>query len=64
MIFILLRPIEGAKFAVNVTDVGIINIPIDDIGHDFRSATTVAFCFCQMPSTVREGAKFIEWPSI
>ena len=64
MILILLGAIEGAELAIDIANVGIINIPIDDIGHDFRSVTTIAFCFGPMPSAVRQRPKFLERPPI
>ena len=55
MICILFGAIKGAKFAVDVTDVGVIDIAIDDIGDDVVSAAVVRAGFGEVASAIGQG---------
>jgi hypothetical protein len=41
MIVIFFRAIKRAELAINVADVGVIDVAIDDVGHDFISVAVV-----------------------
>jgi len=64
MVFVPFRPIKRAEFAVNVADIRVIDIAIDDIGHDLTPAAAITFRLCQIPSGVRKRAQFLKWPAI
>jgi hypothetical protein len=60
VIFVLLRPIECAELAVNVADVRVVDVAIDDVGHDLASAITVAGAFCQVAPRIRQRPQGLE----
>ena len=64
MIFVAFRPIKRAKFAVNVADVRVVDIAIDDIGHDLAPASAITFRLCQIPSSISKRAQFFQRPAI
>ena len=64
MILIALRPIKRAEFAVNVADIGIVNIAIDDVSHDLAAPSAVTFRFCQIASGSSKHTEFLELPAI
>ena len=39
---VLLRAIEGAELAIHVADVGVVDVPINDVGDDFVAAPIVS----------------------
>src|SRR6266576_7107979 len=48
MIFIAFRAIKRAELAVNIADVRVIDVSIDNVGHDLAPAIAVAFCLRQI----------------
>jgi hypothetical protein len=64
MVCVMLGSIERAEFAVNVANIRVINIAIDDVGHDFAAAATVAFGFRQFAPRIRKRGQFFQWPPI
>src|SRR5262245_52573589 len=54
MILIVLCPIKRAELAVNVAHVCVINVAIDDVGHDLAAVTTVAFRLRQITPRIRK----------
>ena len=59
MIFIFLRPIKRAEFAVNVANVRVIDVAIDDVGHDLASTAVVTFSFRQIAPRVGQSAQVL-----
>ena len=53
MIFVAFGPIKRAELAVNVANVCLIDVAIDDVGHDLATAVTVAFGLREIASRVR-----------
>ena len=45
---ILLGPIKRAELAIDVADVGVVDVAIDDVGDDFATAAVVAFRFARL----------------
>src|ERR1043166_7817060 len=43
MIFVAFGAIKRAELTVNVANVRVVYVPIEDVGHDFAAAATVAF---------------------
>jgi hypothetical protein len=64
MIFVAFRPIKCAKFAVNVADVCVVDVPIDDVSHDLASTSAVTFRLCQVPSRISKRAQLFQRPPI
>ena len=60
VIGILLRPVKRAELAVNVADVGVVDVAIDDVGHDLCAAPIVALAFDLIAPRVRQRAEFFE----
>ena len=64
MIFVFLGPIERAELAVNVADVRIIDVAIDDVGHDFSAALAIAGRLRQVSSRIGQRAERLERAAI
>jgi hypothetical protein len=64
MVFVPFRSIKRAEFAVNVADIRVIDVAIDDIGHDLTPKAAITFRLCQIPSGVRKRAQFLKRPAI
>src|SRR6188472_1218909 len=54
MIFVAFGPIKCAELAVNVANVRVIDVAIDDIGHDLAASAAVAFAFRQIAPRIRK----------
>src|ERR1700747_826679 len=48
MILILLRSIKRAELAVNIANVRVVDVSIDNVGHDLTAASIVAFALSQI----------------
>jgi hypothetical protein len=64
MIFVAFRPIKCAELAVNVADVCVINVAIDDVGHDLATASAVTFRLCQIAPRIAKRSQFFQRPTI
>ena len=60
MIFVALRPIKRAEFAVNIANVRVIDVAIDNVGHDFVSLAVVRQALRLPSSFVCQRAKLFE----
>ena len=56
MIGVLLRAVERAEFAVNVADVGVVDVAIDDVGHDLSPAPMVSFLLREIAPRIGQRA--------
>ena len=63
MIAIFFRAIKRTELAVNVADVRVVNVSIDNVGHNLASPPAVTFCLCQLASRVRQHAQFLQRPT-
>src|SRR6266404_3429704 len=61
---VLLRAIKGAEFAVNVANIGIINVAIDNVGDYFVAAPGIGIGLCELPPSIRQRTQFLEWQRI
>src|ERR1043165_6484768 len=52
--------IEGAEFAIDVADVGVVDVAIDDVGGDFVAAAIEVAGFGELAAAIGEGAEFFE----
>ena len=59
-IVILFHAIERAEFAIDIADVGVIDIAIDDVGDDFVAAPVEILRLRQLAAAVGERAKLFE----
>jgi hypothetical protein len=57
---VLLRAVERAELAIDVADVGVIDIAIDDVGDDLVAAPAVGRGTQQLPATVGQSAEFFQ----
>ena len=62
VIFVFFGPIKRAEFAVNVADVGVIDVAIDDVGHDLPAALVVAGLLRQIAARIGQSAQRFERP--
>src|SRR6266404_5140230 len=63
-VVILLNAIKSAKFAVDVADIGVIDVPIHNVGDNPVAASAIRLRFGQLPPTVRQRAQFLQWHPI
>ena len=59
-IVVLLRAVERAEFAIDVADVGVIDVAINDVSDDFVATTIVGIFPGNLTSPVGERAEFFE----
>ena len=59
-IVVTFHAVEGAKFAINVTDVGVIDVPVDDVGDDLIATPIVRVALGQNPSLLGQCAEFFK----
>jgi hypothetical protein len=59
-VVIFLRAIKGAELAIDVANVGVVDVPIDDIGDDFAAAPVVGAGAGNLASPVGQRAEFFE----
>ena len=52
MVVILFRPIKRAEFAIDIANVGVIDVAIDDVSDDLAAPAPVVFFFCQIAPRV------------
>jgi hypothetical protein len=64
MILVLFRAVERAELAVNVADVGVIDVAIDNVGHDFAPVLVVAVSLREIAPGIGQRAQFGERPAI
>ena len=57
---VCLRAVEGAELAIDVADVGVVNIPIDDVGDDLVALPVVSFRLGEFTPTMGQRAEFFE----
>ena len=57
-------PIKRAKFAINVANVGVVDVPIDDVSDDLIATAIIRGALGQMPASIRQRAQFFEWQEI
>ncbi len=60
MIVILFCAIESTEFAIDVADVGVVDIPINDIRYDFVPASVEGGLLGELTTHIGEGAQLIE----
>ena len=59
-IVILLHAIKRAELAIDIADVGVIDIAINDVGDDVVAATVVSVGLRKLPPAVGERAEFFQ----
>ena len=64
MVRVFFRAIKRAELAVNVADIGVIDVAIDDVSHDLAPAISVARRFRQVPPRVGQLPQFRQGPPI
>ena len=64
MIFVAFGPIKRAEFAINVADVCVIDVAIDDVGHNLASAAAVTVRLCQIAPRIGKRSQLFQRPAI
>ena len=59
-VIVLLDAVEGAEFAIDVADVGVIDVAIDDVSGDLVAAAIVSVFLGELAAVIGEGAEFLE----
>src|SRR5882672_3446359 len=59
-VLVSFHAIEGAEFAINVANVGVIDVAINDVSDDFVSAAVVSLGLGELPAPIGKAAQFIE----
>src|SRR5437763_5681692 len=62
-VVILFRAIKRAELAIDVADVGVVDVAIDDICYDLVAAAVVSIGSGELASAVGQSAEFFEWQS-
>src|SRR6185503_20974659 len=52
--------VKGAEFAINIANVGVIDIPVNDVGDDIIAAPLISVGFGKLTPAVRKCAKFFQ----
>ena len=60
MIVVFLRPVKRAEFAINIADIGVIDVAVHDIGDHFAPASVIGILFGQIAAMIRQRAKFLQ----
>ena len=64
MIVVPLGPIKRAELAVNVADIGVIDVAIDDVGDDVAAPVPIMLRFREVAPRVGQRAEFRERPAV
>jgi hypothetical protein len=64
MIVVPLGPIKRAELAVNVADIGVIDVAIDDISDDFAASVPIMLFFRQVSPGVGQRTELRERPAV
>ena len=64
VILITLRSIKGAELTINVAYVGVVDVAINDVGHDLVTASAVIFFLREIAPRVSQRTEISEWPAI
>ena len=64
MIIIFFRSIKRAELAIDIADVGVVDIAIDNVSDDFAPAAVVTFLLRKIAARIGEGAQFLQRPPI
>ena len=64
MIVIFFGAIKRAELAINVADVGVIDVAINDVGHDFISVAVVGRTLRLSSPLIGQCAKLLQRPFI
>ena len=64
MVFVPLGPVKSAELAVDVANVGVIDVAIRDVSHDLAPASAVTFFLGQISPGSCQRAEFFQWQTI
>ncbi len=64
MIFVFFCPIKRAEFAINVADIGVVNVSIDNVSHDLVSLAVVGQALRLLSPFISQGTKLFERPAV
>src|SRR5437660_423768 len=64
MVFVFFRSVKRAELAVNIANVRVIDVAIDNVGHNLAPMAVVTFSFCQIASRLRQCAELFQGHSI
>ena len=64
MIVVLFGAIKRAELAVNVADIGVIDVAIDDVGDDLAAPVPIMFFFREVAPRVGQRAELRERPAV
>jgi len=51
---VLFRPVKRAEFAIDIADVGVIDVAVNLVGDDFIAATVEILCLGELAAAVGE----------
>ena len=57
---VLFRPIKRAELAIDIADVGIVDVAVNLVGDDVIAAAVEILCLGQLPAAVGERAEFFQ----
>ena len=63
-VVVFLGAIKRAEFAIDVADIGVIDVSVNDVGDDVVAAPAVGVLFCQLTPPVRQRSQFLQWQMI
>ena len=64
MIGVPLRPIKSTEFAINIADIGVIDVAIDNVGHDLIAPAIVGQALRLSTPLIRQNAEFLQRETI
>ena len=59
-VVVLFRPVKRAEFAIDVADVGVIDVAVNDVGDDVVAASVEILRLGQLAAAVGERAEFLQ----
>src|SRR6185369_5746749 len=59
-ISVLFRSIKSAELAIDVADIGIIDVPIDNVRHDLVASSVISLSTGEFTAAIGQRAEFLE----
>jgi hypothetical protein len=64
MIVVFFGPIKRAKLAINVADIGVVNVAINDVSDNLASLSVIGARFRQITPCIGEDPKILQGPAV
>jgi hypothetical protein len=59
-----LTAVERAKLAIDIADVGVIDVPIDNVSDDLVAASLMRVRLSKLPPLIRQRTQLLQWEAI